>query len=283
MIDQLLSENLGIVRRAQLIANGITPQEVRRMLTRGSLLPLARGWYATPTADTDVSRAVRAGGALSCLSVLARHGVWVPTTHTLHVRRSRHHSGRKLPPGTQDCQQGNRSASRVTRPVDSLGQALLSAVRCVDADEAVAIMDSVLHLRLLMTSDLVALFADEPKIYRRLLDRVDARAEAGTESLVRCRLARLGIKARPQVEIDGVGRVDLLVGDLLVLEMDSVEHHTSLASYRNDRARDGRLVTRGYRVLRLTYADVIDNWDEVQRQILVLVRARKHKGPLIPQ
>lgn len=281
MIDQLLSENLGIVRRAQLIAAGVEPQEIRRMLAGGSLGRLTHGWYATPTADRDVARAVRADGALTCLSALARLNVWVPTTQTLHVRRSRQHSGKKLPPGIKECQHRNKNAGRVSRPVDAIGQALLSALCCVDADEAVAIMDSILNKGLLSMADLITLLEHEPKSSRDLLRRVDERAESGTESLARCRLARLGIKTTPQAEIDGVGRVDLLIGHRLVLEIDSIAHHTSAENYQNDRARDLKLVGLGYLVVRLTYQDVIDKWDEVVQQILILVRARKHKCALL--
>lgn len=222
-----------------------------------------------------------AGGALGCLSVLARQGVWVPRTYVLHVRRTRQHAGRKLPPGIKDCQHRNVAMSRVTRPVDSLGQALLSAVACVGVDEAVAIMDSALNLGLLSVEELVELLADEPRSRRDLLQKVDGRSESGSESLARVRLTRQGISVTPQVEIDGVGRVDLLVGNLLVIELDSVAHHTSVRNYRADRARDALLVSRGYRVLRFTYEDVVDNWDFVERIVLTLVRARLHKGTVM--
>lgn len=196
------------------------------------------------------------------------------------MRRSRHHAGKRLPPGIRDCQPRITSSSRLNRPVDSIGQALLCALHCVDGDEAVAIMDSILNRGALTIDDLIDLMEGEWKTHRALLDHVDARAESGTESLVRRRLARLGIKARIQVEIDGVGRVDLLVGDLLIVEVDSVAHHTSVANYQKDRARDKRAVALGYRVLRLTYEEVMDDWAEVERQVLHLVRARKHKGAL---
>lgn len=67
MIDHLLSDNHGIVRRAQLIACGVTPEEIRRLLGNGSLRYCAHGWYATPNADDKAIRAIRAGGALTCL------------------------------------------------------------------------------------------------------------------------------------------------------------------------------------------------------------------------
>lgn len=281
MIEHLLSDNHGIVRRAQLIAAGVTPEEIRRLLSVGALLPCVHGWYATPTADDQATRAIRAGGALTCLSALTAHRVWTPPTFVLHVRRTRHRSNKKLPPGIKDCQPRHGHRTRVTRPVDSVGQALLGVLNCVDSEYAVAVLDSVLNRRLLTMTDLEQLFEHETLAHRSLLDRVDGRAESGTESLVRRRLDRWRIKHRVQVQIAGVGRVDLLIGERLVIEVDSVLHHTSASSYRNDRTRDRRLVALGYVVVRLTYEDVMDNWAEAEQQILALIRAGRHRRPLI--
>lgn len=277
MLEQVLIDNHGIVSRAQLLACGIASNDVRALVRRGSLAPVRRGWYSGPTAQDKAKRAIRAGGAVSCVSALALHGVWTPPARDLHIRRSRHFADRKLAPGLKDCQPIAGPASRISRPVDSLGQALLSALACVDAETAVAMMDSALHLRLITLADLEALVAHLPGRKRALIDRVDANAESGTESLVRHRLRSRRIKVRTQVEIPTVGRVDLLVGDRLVLEVDSVAHHTSAENYRRDRARDRRLVALGYIVIRLTYEEVMTLWPEVELDILALVRAGKHK------
>jgi very-short-patch-repair endonuclease len=65
-----------------------------------------------------------------------------------------------------------------------------------------------------------------------------------------------------QVYLDGVGRVDLLVEGVLVVELDGFEHHSDRAHYRNDRRRANALTCMGLRLVRFTYEDVVHkpNW-----------------------
>jgi len=96
--------------------------------------------------------------------------------------------------------------------------------------------------------------------------------------MVRLRLRSAGIRTRSQVEIPGVGRVDHLVGNRLVIECDSVLHH--LNKYQSDRTRDRELAGRGYLVLRLTYEDVVYGWDRVMSDIQSIIRRGDHLRPI---
>ncbi len=62
-------------------------------------------------------------------------------------------------------------------------------------------------------------------------------------------------------DADGwVGRVELVFHAAKVLvEVDSRRHHTALADYERDRARDNRLVAQGFRVLRFTADQIADH------------------------
>ncbi len=68
-------------------------------------------------------------------------------------------------------------------------------------------------------------------------------SESGTESLVKLMLMRVGVQFAQQVRIDRVGRVDFLVGEHLVIEVDSKAHHSDPL---RDRARDARLSVLGF-------------------------------------
>ncbi|WP_299573327.1 DUF559 domain-containing protein [uncultured Williamsia sp.] len=81
-----------------------------------------------------------------------------------------------------------------------------------------------------------------------------------------------------QHRVPGVGRVDLLVGERLVIEVDSHAHHTGVERYEADRARDRRLVQLGYVVLRLSYHQVVHDWPETEKVVLDLIRRREHRG-----
>src|SRR5665647_786535 len=69
-----------------------------------------------------------------------------------------------------------------------------------------------------------------------------------------------GYKVRPQVVIPGVGRVDLLVGESLIIECDSHAHHTGETNYRGDRRRDLSATADDYRVVRLTWEQCFLTW-----------------------
>ena len=114
-------------------------------------------------------------------------------------------------------------------------------------------------------------------IDERLLALADGRAQSGLETLARLRLRSRGLKIRVQVTIPPVGRVDLLVGDRLVIELDGDEWHSTREQREEDRRRDSALVARGYLVMRAGYHRVLDDWDAFEREVLAVVRRREHR------
>jgi very-short-patch-repair endonuclease len=172
---------------------------------------------------------------------------------------------------------GSRADSR--RPATSVDPTLIAlrtAAGCVSDEELVAIIDSILQTKRVSEEDVRAALAGHPAKVRGLLDRVDGRAESGSESLARYRLVRLRLNVRPQVRITGVGRVDLMVGERLVIEVDSRAHHTGEVAYESDRRRDRLLVERDYVVIRVSYHQVLNEWADIERSILAVVRRRDH-------
>lgn len=121
-------------------------------------------------------------------------------------------------------------------------------------------------------------FRDLAPRYRDALSRADGRAQSGTETLVRLRLRARGIRVRIQVEV-GPDRVDLLVGERLVIECLSREHHTGVENYARDRSRELRMVDGGYLQLTLSYEQVMFQWPEVERVILRRLADRDHLWP----
>ena len=66
--------------------------------------------------------------------------------------------------------------------------------------------------------------------------------------------------------LPGIGEVDLLVGGRLIIETDGRRYHLGEA-FENDRRRDRAATISGYRVLRLTYRQVVDDWPTTYRAI----------------
>ena len=290
----------GVYRWADLQEFGVTPRQADKLVAAGDLLRLRRGWYATGSADRDVVSAVKAGGVLSCVSALKWRGVWTPTT-TYQWKTKKLKGGamrwiRELRTADRVHVRGNESAHRRGNfefcrqhgdpeaegaAVDELPIALRHAVRCLDPEGIVVVLDSLQHHKLMTTTEITEALSAAPRRIRRLIYRC-ARAESGTETMVRLRLRAKGVKLEPQVTIAGVGRVDFLVGRRLVIEVDSKAHHTGEENYRRDRERDLELVRLGYIVVRLTYDQVMYGWDVVEKKILELIGRREHLKKLQP-
>ena len=156
--------------------------------------------------------------------------------------------------------------------------AVASAANCLGAEGLVVVLDSMLNKRIIEVADARAVLSASRFAGLNQAERCDARSESGTETIIRLRLRANGIRLRTQVHIPGVGRVDFLVGDRLIIEADSREHH--LPRYQADRTRDRVAIGMGFVVIRLTYEDVVYRWDVVLSDVLSVIRRRAHRGPI---
>ncbi len=165
----------------------------------------------------------------------------------------------------------------MTGAVDSPAVAVACAANHLDEEDFIVILDSIVRLRLIEQVDVRDIALASPHAHRRLWEKCDGRAESGTETMVRLRLRALRIRLRVQVRIPGVGIVDFLVGRRLVIEVDGAEPHRD--RFQSDRTRDRRLKALGFEVIRLTYRDVVYDWDDVLPDILDVIRRRSHLRP----
>ncbi len=238
------------------------------MLGDGRLLRVRAGWYASPETPPDVISAVRAGGSVTCGTALRMRRVWTVAGPT-HYRIPPHGHLRGRPGIVHHL------SGRAVDGVDDLASALGCAARCLPRDHLVCAIDSALHQQLISPSQLhIALDSTRG---RRMLALVDGRAESGLETLARLRLRGRGLRVRAQVRIAGVGRVDLVVGDRLVIELDGDEWHSTAQQREHDRRRDAALVALGYLVMRAGYHRVMADWEWFEREVLAVVRRREHR------
>lgn len=248
---------------------GLSPRQIARHVADGRLTRLRRGVYAETGVDPVVASAVRVGGRLTCVSALALNGVWTMPFPDVHVRVA---SGISVTRGPGQHLHWTRERLDDTQWIDDPLTSLALAVECLDLRAAVVVIDSVVN-RCILDADVVARLLLATPRGRRLLKLHDGKAESGIETLARLALRSRNIRVRTQVAIAGIGRVDLLIGDRLVLELDGREWHTD---FERDRARDRALVARGYLVIRASYRQVMAEWPLVESQILTLVRRREH-------
>lgn len=248
-----------------------------RALRTGALTRLRPGWIAVPELDRAVVTAVLHGGALGCASRLALDGVWMlRQPSAIHVAMRPNHRTREHP----DCAclvHWNDVPHRGGRV--SLVDALVQVLGCLGAEEFFVALESAMRKRLITRRGLATLRAQLPRDRRWLTDFARWNADSGLESLLRLRLRALGIELASQVAVPGVGRVDFVIGDRLILEVDGRENHEAPAKRHNDLVRDSVAAAHGFETLRFDYAMVVHEWELVEAAILAKLGRRAHLTP----
>lgn len=273
--DNLAADHGGVLSTAQLLGSGETERDIRQALDLDLLRRIRHGWYATNDADADVVAAVEAGGVASCVFALHRSGIWVPGEAVeMHCRVTRH--GQRI--RGRQCRRYGRPTS-ATAAIDDLPTALQYAARCLDDEGFIVVCDSVANKGLITLEDIATQFAHAPTRIRRLIEKCDARAQSGTESMTRVRLRNVGYRVRVQYRVAKGLHPDLLVGERLAVEIDSKAHHTGEDNYEYDRWRDRQYVKHGLIPIRLTYAHVVTHWPATLADIHAICRNRTHRDP----
>ena len=152
--------------------------------------------------------------------------------------------------------------------------ALILASRCLERRAWVASLDSALHSNILRPRQLSTVCASLAQPRRSWVDLADPRAESGLESIARVIAKDLGFRVRSQVRIPGIGRVDLLVEDWIVVETDGSAFHDVALSAR-DRLRDARLISAGRSVVRPGYSLVVHDPAAVAAELIGAVASHR--------
>jgi very-short-patch-repair endonuclease len=264
-------------------AGGIAHISTLRHVDRGKLDALVRaqllsrprrGWYALPNAPQEFVRAVSVGGQVSCVSALRARGVWCVDDHRLHVSVASNATRVK---GTNlTVHYNTRPGANHSSAVDDTVHSLAHAFGCQSRENVIVALNSALNLGHIRESQLPEIRALVARRYWPYFGAVDGACESGLETKCVLRLRRLNIPVRTQVFIPGVGRVDVVVGDRLVVELDGIGFHTGDAVKR-DRRRDLELHRLGYLVLRVDYWMVMDGWADVEEVIRLYVSRQEHR------
>lgn len=264
----------GIARTAQLATAGITRHRLATAVADDAVLRLREGVYADPMLPADVRAAVAHGGALTCARRLQSLGLWVLETNAeVHVAVPRR--GRVFDHDGCRCATHRTDAPAHGGLVGVL-DALAHLLRCRGPEHFVVALESALRLGVLGGRDRAELRARIEKRHHRLVDEARIDADSGLESLLRFRLARLGIRLGSQVRVPGVGVVDFVLGDRLILEVDGRDNHDGPSERHRDLVRDAVAATHGFDTLRFDYAMVVHEWELVEAAILAKVERGLH-------
>ena len=108
---------------------------------------------------------------------------------------------------------------------------------------------------------------------RKLLEACTPFSDSGLESIVFRRLRWLKTPLRQQAHML-CKRVDLLIGRKLVVQMDGATH--TGAQRDSDIRHDAELHQRGYTVVRVSYHQVMHQWEATEGLILQAIARGLH-------
>lgn len=265
-----------MARTSTLRAMGVTARELGRARHTGEVVRPRRGLYALPSTSAAEFHAAGHGGVPAAATAARLRGLWVLDDDVTHVWLG--DDGRDLSRCTGCCLHWSAERPRAGR-LPSIPRILVQIAHCGTEESFFAALESALRQGLLSRDARRWLRAQVPRRLRWLVDFARADADSGLESIVRLRLHRRGVDVRTQVVIHETGRVDILIGDRLLIEIDGKQNHEGAPQRHKDLVRDALSAIWGYETLRFDFAMVVHDWDLVEQAILAKIAAGAHLWP----
>lgn len=277
LLEQLATERGGLIPTYRLRQEGMTPRAIAGLCHAGRLERVRQGWYVLPGWPLAALEAVRVGGQLTCDKALGLHDIWVVRDSRLHVAVNRDATqlrSRKDPRRRHEvddagvCIHWRRVSAATTSVVATVPDALSDYAKCAPREHLIVAVDSALHRARVETG--------HPIAARFMRMGIDGTCESGTETIFWLRMRRHRLSISRQVRFRGLGRVDFLIGERLIVEVDGETFHNTESQFAKDRHRDAYLSTIGYRVLRFSFHQVMHEWNLVEAAVLAAIARGDH-------
>jgi very-short-patch-repair endonuclease len=279
---QWLDQHGGIAHVDDALRAGFTRHRIRHAVASRLVRRIRRSWICIPQAPALLKRAASISGRVACVSAARHHELWTLADDDNSEVRDRAHLSVRPNASRFDAgdavvhwNSGPEAVSRFDL-VEPVANALVQIADCRPFDHAVATWESAIrrgHVR----REFLERLPLRTEASRRVLTASSELSDSGIESLPLARLRRIGVEPRQQVPLLG-HRVDGLIGDRLVYQVDGYEFHRSSEQRRSDLAHDRTLVLAGYTVLRFDYADVVFGWPAIEAQIRGAMAVGLHRA-----
>lgn len=249
-----MRERRGVAHSSDLRAAGYSAWAVRTAIQEGNLERVHRSWLVSADCSPERRAAARVSGRITCVTAARERGLWTPDAQQIHVAvapTASRNAGAGL---NVHWAQGPLAVPRFSTE-EPLLNVLFHVARCLDPSEAAPVWESALRKGYV---SLVQLRRTQWGALRpaQVLEIVGSLSDSGVETTF-VRIARAcGVEVRQQVIIDG-HRVDALIGECLVVQLDGFEFHGAAKDRRRDLRQDARLTLLGYTVLRFDYQQVM--------------------------
>jgi hypothetical protein len=249
--NDVLSAYDGVVRAKHLAMAGVSNAQLQAALSRGDVARIARGVYASDGASPTL-RAIRALPAEpACVSAAMLAGLWIvraPEQPHVAVPHSRTYPGFH----------SHRTASPPT-----LLDSVVMAMRCLPEPEGLAVVESAIALgKVPMPAVRARLGGRSNARERTILSLVVPHSQSLLECLARYILRKAGFHVESQVNVPGMGHLDLMVDGQLGIETDGAEYHMDKLSFEEDRRRWNVTTRLGIPTLVVSYSLVRHRPDE---------------------
>jgi very-short-patch-repair endonuclease len=270
-IASFLGSRGGPASTADLGRAGFTRYRIGLAVAEGTIVRIRRGHHGLPRQASALRDARGAGGLLTCVSAAPSNGLWtlVPTSK-LHLCVGH----RATPPGT--VAHGRcRHPKHPWLPLAGLADVLIHALHCLPELEALVMVQCAVGRGDISLPFLRAkLGGNRNARARSVLELVIPRADSLMEVLANTVFRRAGLRVRRHVEVPGVGEVDFLVEDCVIVETDG-ESHLEPRQVKKDRGRNNASQTGGYLVLRFGYDLVVHHPERMLAQVMAVLEQRR--------
>jgi very-short-patch-repair endonuclease len=272
----------GLVATHELHAAGFDRAAIAAAVSARLIRRVRQGWYSANDLAPVLARTARVGGLATCATSLSAAGLWVLPDARLHVAVAPNACQLRSP---ADSRVRLREGDVVThwtlapgegRLVRALPESLLDYASCAAPELVAATANSMLRDRPMTRVDWPRLRMRFPHRLHSALELVDGICESGSEFVFWYRLPKRRSGMRRQVWIPGVGRVDFLIGERLVVEIDGFTYHGARADFDADRDRDAALSIVGYRSLRFSHRQVFEHWPTVEAAVSAAIARGDH-------
>lgn len=270
-----LDARSGIAHSSDAARAGFTRYAIEAAVSSSAVERIRRRWLATERAPADLRIAAHHGARLSCLSVAAQLSLWHLTDGLVHLSVPPN-AGRYSAVEHRAHWGGGPVQPPLLSLVEPLENALVHVADCQPFENALAVWESAQNKRL-VHPDYLSGLPLRSAAARRVRAASSSFSDSGIETIPRVRLERIGVYMRQQVSIDG-HRVDGLIGDRLVLQIDGFDYHSTPEQRRKDLAHDRRLALQGYTVLRFDYKQILFEWPLVEAEILAAMARGMHES-----
>lgn len=270
-LTSFLSARGGTAATADLARAGFSRREIDEALAAGAIIRISRGHYGLPQDPSTYRAARELKGLLTCISAAPSYGLWtlVPA-QTLHLCL-----GHRAAPTGAVAHGRCRHPRHTWLPVAGLADVLVHAMHCLPELQALVMVQCAVGRGDISLEFIRGkLGGNRNGRARSVLDLVIPRADSVLEVLANTAFRRAGLHLRRHVEIPGVGEVDFLIEDCLVVETDGGTHLEPL-QVKKDRRRNNATVVGGYLVLRYGYDEVVHHPERIVAEVLAVLELRR--------